>query len=158
MKNAKNKMTKETAAAQGWKPIEHDSMPVQVATDLLCSLENMTNSMRKTFFDARATLWCAVEEKKPREQKLARKYHEATLLQIGKWNHRARKKRRVLQNRYAMAIGMPEENTGQQLQKNRIMAALDLAVAMVDQVTDGTTFEINDRGLRVGRTGDFGVQ
>ena len=120
-------------------------MPLQVATDLLCSLENMTNSMRKTFFDARATLWCAVEEKKPREQKLARKYHEATLLQIGKWNHRAGIKRRRLQNKYAKAIGMPEENTGQTLSKNRVMAALDLAVAMVDQVTDGTTTEINGR-------------
>src|ERR1035437_1768601 len=145
MKNAKNKMTVESALLRGWKPVEHDTMPLQVATDLLCSQENTTNSMRKTFFDARATLWCAVEEKKPREGKLARRYHEATLLQIGKWNHRAAKKRRKLQNRYALALKLPEESTGQQLQKNRIMAALDLAVAMVDQVTDGTTHEINDR-------------
>jgi hypothetical protein len=147
MNNAKDKMTKEAAAARGWKPVEHDTMPLQVATDLLCSLESMTNSMRKTFFDARATRWCAVEEKQPREGKLARKYHEATLLQIGKWNHRAGKKRRTLQNKYALALGMPEENTGQQLQKNRIMAALDLAVALVDQVTDGTATEIRVRHI-----------
>jgi hypothetical protein len=156
MKNAKSKMTAAAAALRGWKPVEHDAMPLQVATDLLCSLENMTMPMRKTFLDARATLWCAIEEKKPREFKLARKYHEAALLQLGKWNHRAQKKRRTLQNRYARALGMPEESTGQQLSKNRIMAALDLAVALIDQVTDGTAAEITERGLRMGRTGDFG--
>src|ERR1035437_181171 len=114
MKNAKNKMTVESALLRGWKPVEHDTMPLQVATDLLCSLENVTNSMRKTFFDARATLWCAVEEKKPREEKLARRYHEATLLQIDKWNRRAGKKRRRLQEQYERAIRLPEENVGQE--------------------------------------------
>ena len=147
MKNAKSKMTVESALIRGWKPIEHDTMPLQVATDLLCSLENVTNSMRKTFFDARATWWCAIEEKKPREGKLARRYHEATLMQIGKWNHRAGKKRRTLQNKYAKAIGMPEETTGQVLAKKRIEAALDLAVALVDQVTDATATEIRDRNI-----------
>src|ERR1035437_6357846 len=147
MKNAKSKMTVESALIRGWKPIEHDTMPLQVATDLLCSLENTTNAMRKTFFDARATLWCAVEEKKPREGKLARRYHDATLMQIGKWNQRAGMKRRRLQTKYTKALRMPEETTGQVLAKRRIEAALDLAVAMIDQVTDGTAFELENRRI-----------
>jgi hypothetical protein len=145
MKNAKNKLTTETAAFRGWKPIEQDHMPVQVATDLLCTLERLTMPMRKAFLSARAVLWCAIEEKKPREGKLARKYSEATLMQLGKWSRRAAKRRRGLQNKYAVAIALPEETTRQQLLKNRLIAGLDLAAAMVDQVIDGTQEAIHWR-------------
>jgi hypothetical protein len=145
MKNAKIKLTKEAAASRGWKRIEQDHMPVQVATDLLCTLERMTLSQRKTFLDARATSYCAIEEKKPRDGKLSRKYREATLLQLGKWKRRANKRRSKLQLQYEVAVKLPEETTRQQLLKQRLVAGLDLAAAMSDQVTDGTGAELEWR-------------
>ncbi len=120
-------------------------MPAQVATDYLCFMERLTSSMRKTFLDARCTIWCASEEKKPREWKLSRRYGEATLLQLGKWNRRARKKRRGLQNKYAVAIGLPSGTVRQQLLRDRLVAGLDLAAAMVDQVIDGTQTDLEWR-------------
>jgi hypothetical protein len=155
MKNAKVKLTKEAAASRGWKQIEQDHMPVQVATDLLCTLERMTLSQRKTFLDARATSYCAIEEKKPRDGKLSRKYREATLLQLGKWNRRANKRRSKLQLQYEVAIKLPEETTRQQVLKNRLVAGLDLAAARVDQVTDGTRADLERRsGVTRGKEGD----
>jgi hypothetical protein len=145
MKNAKNKLTKEAAAARGWKQIEQDHMPVQVATDLLCTLERITMPQRKNFLDARAVLYCAIEEKKPREGKLHRKYREAPLLQLGKWNRRATKRRNDIQSKYVIAIALPEETTKQQLLKNRLVAGLNLAAAMAIQVIDGTEADLEWR-------------
>lgn len=148
MKNAKAKLTMETAALRGWKLTERDTMPAQVATEYLCELERLTGPQRRVYTDARVTLWCAIQEPKPRVDKLARKYHEATLTQLGKWNRRAARRRRGLQYKYSEAVAMPDENPRHALVRNRLMTALDFATGLVDQVIDGTAKEISTRSRK----------
>jgi hypothetical protein len=145
MKNAKPRLTNETASLRGWKQIERDTMPASVATDLLCTLERLSNPEAKAYHSARVTLWHSIEEPRPRETKLVRKYSKATLMQLGKWNRRAAKRRRGLQYKYAVAVALPEESNLQLMRKNRLVAALDFAAGLVDQVIDGTAIEINHR-------------
>jgi len=145
MKNAKAKLTRETAAARGWKPVERDSMPAAVATDLLCSLERMTRPEANGYREARVSVWCSDQEPKPREDKMGRRYSQATLAQLIKWSRRACKRRRGLQHKYVLAVALPEETPVQALTKNRLVAALDFAAGLVDQVIDGTQDEIVGR-------------
>ena len=145
MKNAKAKLTRETAAARGWKPVERDSMPAAVATDLLCSLERMTRPEANGYREARVSVWCSDQEPKPRELKLARKFARASLAQLDKWSRRAAKRRRGLQYKYAIAIALPEETASQSLTKNRLVSALDFAAGLIDQATDCLDTELKIR-------------
>jgi hypothetical protein len=149
MKNAKNKLTSNAAANRGWKMVERDMMPESVATDLLCTLERITNQQRKIYQDSRVRVFQAVTVKKPSEVKLAARMGAAKLEQLGKWARRTAKKRRGLQRKYEMAIKLPEETTKQSLLKHRLVAGLDLMAGRIDLVTDAIQNELD------GRTGDF---
>jgi len=150
MKNAKNKLTKETAAQRGWKQIERDTMPKQVATDMLCTAGiPMTSQVRKAYEDARCVLFCSLQEKKPAEVKLQSKFMEATVTQLSKWKKRCDKSRRGVQRKYETAQKLPEETQLQQLMKARLIAALDLAAARLDLVLNGIEDAL---GWRLGLT------
>jgi len=145
MKNAKSKMTVEAAASRGWKLMERDMMPESVATDLLCTLERITNTMRKQYEDSRVRVFQAVAVRKPVEVKLAARMAAAKLVQLGKWASRTAKKRRAVQRKYELAIKLPEETTKQQLLKQRLMAGLDVMAARMDLVTDAIQNELDGR-------------
>jgi len=145
MKNAKSKMTAEGAASRGWKLVERDMMPESVATDHLCTLERIPNTMRKQYADSRARAFQAVAVRKPVEVKLASRMAAAKLVQLGKWTSRTAKKRRAVQRKYEMAIKLPEETTKQQLLKQRLMAGLDVMAARMDLVTDAIQNELDGR-------------
>jgi len=145
MKNAKSKMTAEGAASRGWKLVERDMMPESVATDHLCTLERIPNTMRKQYADSRARAFQAVAVRKPVEVKLASRMAAAKLVQLGKWASRTAKKRRAVQRKYEMAINLPEETTKQQLLKQRLMAGLDVMAARMDLVTDAIQNELDGR-------------
>ena len=145
MKNAKSKMTAEGAASHGWKLVERDMMPESVATDHLCTLERIPNTMRKQYADSRARAFQAVAVRKPVEVKLASRMAAAKLVQLGKWASRTAKKRRAVQRKYEMAIKLPEETTKQQLLKQRLMAGLDVMAARMDLVTDAIQNELDGR-------------
>jgi hypothetical protein len=148
MKNEKSKLTKETAAQRGWKQIERDTIPKQVATDLLCTQERMTGPTRKQYLDARNLLFCSALIPKPREVKLTVRFMQAGINQLSKWIRRNDKKRRGIQRRYENAQRLPEETQLQQLLKNRTVAMLDLAAARLDQEIDLIQIEV-DRRLAV---------
>ena len=145
MKNAKSKMTAEGAASRGWKLMERDMMPESVATDLLCTLERLTNTMRKQYADSRVRVFQAVAVRKPVEVKLAARMAAAKLVQLGKWASRTAKKRRGLQRKYEVAIKLPEETTKQQLLKQRLVAGLDVLAARMDLVVDAIQNELDGR-------------
>jgi len=145
MKNAKSKMTAEGAASRGWKLVERDMMPESVATDHLCTLERIPNTMRKQYADSRARAFQAVAVRKPVKVKLASRMAAAKLVQLGKWASRTAKKRRAVQRKYEMAIKLPEETTKQQLLKQRLMAGLDVMAARMDLVTDAIQNELDGR-------------
>jgi len=152
MKNAKSKMTAEGAASRGWKLVERDMMPESVATDHLCTLERIPNTMRKQYADSRARAFQAVAVRKPVEVKLASRMAAAKLVQLGKWASRTAKKRRAVQRKYEMAIKLPEETTKQQLLKQRLMAGLDVMAARMDLVTDAIQNELDLRGCNTERS------
>jgi hypothetical protein len=158
MKNAKSKLTNEAASQRGWKLVERDMMPEQVATDLLCTLERLTNQQRKIYQDARVRVFQAVETRKPVEVKLASRMTTAKLSQLGKWISRTAKRRRGLQRKYEVAIKLPEETTKQQLLKQRLVAGLDVMAARMDLVVDAIQNELDGRDLSMSRTGDFSIQ
>ena len=141
----KPKLTNETAAARGWKPMEVDRMPATVATDLLCSLERITNPYRKMYVFARVTLWQSAATPKPRDKKMAAKFKNATLCQLFKWERRAKRQRRTLQYRFRQAQAMPEENNVQVMKKHRIINALDFAAGVLDEGLDALKTELAAR-------------
>jgi hypothetical protein len=140
MNNAKNKMTEEAAAKRGWKPVERDAMPCQVATDYLCQFERMTNRQRKNYLDARCRVFESVLVPKPREAKLADRMAGATLVQLGHWNSRSAKKRRGLQTKYEAALRLKQTPL-----VARVIAALNLATKVLDAVIDTSEEELKWR-------------
>lgn len=141
----KPKLTVETASQRGWKPLEVDHMPASVATDLLCTLERLNNPQRKMYLHTRSFFWTAAGEPKPREKKMAHKFKESSMSQLGKWQHRATARRRTLQFRYEKAQGMPEENNLQAMRKQHVIGALEFAAGMLDQALEALELEITSR-------------
>jgi hypothetical protein len=146
----KPKMTDEAAAQRGWRPVKRDTMPAEVATDLLCTLERVTNTARKQYQEVRQRIFGSVLVRKPAEAKLSAKATEATLAQLVKWSRRTAKKRRGLQNKYEKAIRLPEDTTGQQVLKQRLVAGLDLVAARIDRLTDAIQNELDARAGKHG--------
>ena len=123
------------------KETKADVMPYDVATDLLCSLERMTNTTRKAYQGARQRIFVSTSLRIPAEARLARKLADKSLQQLGKWNRRAKIRRRGLQRKYekAQAMEMPP------VVKDRLLAGLDLAAAGCDLVIEATQAQVENR-------------
>lgn len=72
--------------------LERDHMPVQVAREMLlvsAGQGRMTARQRKTYQQAREKHYVSQNSRTPGEYKVARKFSEASLRQIGQWLKRA---------------------------------------------------------------------
>ena len=116
-------------------------MPPSVATDLLCERGiRQTNRDRKAYQSARVRVFCAVEERQSEEVKLADRYANRTLLQLGRIKNRSEKKRCGLQRRYETVKRLPENPL-----TLRLLAALDLAAGRLDLMRDAAEAELDFR-------------
>lgn len=81
--------------------IERDTMPSEVATELLCEPKaHLTARVRKNCCSARETHYVSVRERKPGATKLATRLSAAKLTQLGKWLRRSIHRRAGTQRQF----------------------------------------------------------
>lgn len=150
MNKNQTKLTDKQIESRGWKVIERDTMPYQVATDLLCEAGiRQTNGTRKAYRDARQRSFRGVCEKKPAAEKMTNRLHDVTLLQLGKWTRRAWKRRRGLQLKHQSVTNLLEHTAATEalpvLLLQRRLAAINLLAGQVDLFLDTADTELNFR-------------
>jgi hypothetical protein len=131
------------------RPAPRDSMPAEVATELLVAPKTrLTNQQRKVYQAARQTSYESVFEAKTVEDKLAGKMRSASWNQLLKWNKRSIDRRADVQTAYLIAIRRRDQlqsatvdpkaeakNMETQVQLavlNRAIAGLELKAAQLD--------------------------
>jgi hypothetical protein len=155
MKNAKNKLSNEQIEIRQLRQTNTDHLPESVAMDLLSQKgRRMTNRERKVLMTARSREFISTAERKPASEKLARKMPGFTLAQIGKWQHRAEKKRRGVQRKYSAAIGLQAASGNPNPVIERLIAGLNLRAAQIDLFLDAAAEELGTReNLVIGNIG-----
>src|ERR1044071_3153034 len=85
------------------KKVERDHMPASVATDLLCTKPRLTNRERKTYVEARCTVFESTLLPLPIEEQLNRRLQQASWAQLSKWEKRCTLRRADAQRAYLLA-------------------------------------------------------
>jgi len=138
-----NKKTEEQSFSHPTREVERDTMPRQVATEMLSDPRvRMTNRMRKTFRDARARHFVSTREKTPILSKLAAKLKLRSFQALTKWLARANVRRAAGQRAYLRA---GEDTTLAAPVREALLALLEVKVAEIDLLIDGLETEILSR-------------
>lgn len=133
--------------------IERDHMPVEVATELLATAgTHLTNTVRKSCLDARATYWRSTLEPKTLEEKLPKKLSRATGAQLTKWSRRVINRRAKIQSAYQHCVdglcaegAKPTPDRRMVSWLTRQKQALDGVAATLDAVRDAIESEVAAR-------------
>jgi hypothetical protein len=122
-----------------------------VATEMLAARGiRMTNRERKAYQDARATVWCAEQARKPLLEKMANRARQRAIKWLAREQQRASRQRRGVQRKYESLLRLERTPVIE-----RFLAALDLRAGHLDTVLDAITAEVQHRkDLTQGRIGN----
>jgi hypothetical protein len=132
---------KTKAPARNREQIKRDTMPLSVATDLLCQSPRLTNRERKEFQGHRAKVYQSTLTAKPLEERLAKRMASSNWEQLHKWLRRTAVKREDHQREY---LRIPDRKLPQPIAE-KLIAALELRVAQLDILRDAIENEIKTR-------------
>lgn len=123
------------------KKIERDGMPKEVATEMLCSpWRRMTNRERKTYAEARQTVWVSEQERKPLALRMRNRAAARPIAWLDRERSRAMKHRRGVQMKYESLMKLAPNPIIE-----RFVAALNLRAGHLDTVMDAINDEIRMR-------------
>jgi hypothetical protein len=133
----------------GMKKTERDSMPREVAIEMLCQ-QKLSNRERKVCMAALHTYHESEQQRKPVDQKVASKLTKATLAQLGKWLKRAIARRADTQRAYLLLARRAqkfsdEEKRPHLLATQHAMQVLDGKAAMLDTFREAVENEVTRR-------------
>jgi hypothetical protein len=151
----------QTSLPAGLEKIQFDHMPIEVATEMLCSPQaRMTNRERKECLRARENHYQSTRVAKPVHGKLENRFDYASFAQLNRWNRRATNRRRDAQCAYQMLARQldkiartdspaPILQAAAGMAKRR-QAELDIAVMHFELIIELTSAELKlrcvDRG------------